>query len=102
MLASAVTAANPTTSSDQGPAAFMWPADRIWSAAADNTAPCGSIATVGNRTTFPMSKHQTKPSCIKVLSANIATANGQVALVDQKEAYKVTLSISYKEGMFLT
>lgn len=42
-----------------GPAAFMWPADRVWSAAADNTAPCGSVASVVNRTDFPlrMSQH---------------------------------------------
>jgi hypothetical protein len=42
-----------------GPAAFMWPADRVWSAATDNTAPCGSIANVVNRTDFPlrMSQH---------------------------------------------
>ncbi|GJN75604.1 GPI anchored protein [Purpureocillium lilacinum] len=42
------------TSEDMGPAAFMWPKDRVWSAAADNTAPCGSIAGAGNRTLFPM------------------------------------------------
>lgn len=37
-----------------GPAAFMWPADRPWSASADNTAPCGSHAAIGNRTDFPL------------------------------------------------
>lgn len=41
------------TSGEMGPAAFMWPPDRVWSAAADNTAPCGSIAKAGNRTRFP-------------------------------------------------
>lgn len=55
MAASVATAANPTTSDDMGPAAFMWPEDRVWSAAADNTAPCGSVARVGNRTNFPLS-----------------------------------------------
>lgn len=40
---------------DLGPAGFMWPADRVWSAAADNNAPCGSIAGVANRTKFPLS-----------------------------------------------
>lgn len=39
---------------EMGPAAFMWPPDRVWSAVADNTAPCGSIAGVSNRTQFPM------------------------------------------------
>lgn len=38
-----------------GPAAFMWPADRVWSAAMDNTAPCGTVAGPGNRTGFPLS-----------------------------------------------
>ena len=55
MLASAAMAQ--MTSEDMGPAAFMWPKDRVWSAAADNTAPCGSIAGAGNRTLFPMRMH---------------------------------------------
>lgn len=41
--------------SDMGPAAFLWPPDRAYSKAADNTAPCGSNAGVGNRTEFPLS-----------------------------------------------
>ncbi|KAK5993745.1 hypothetical protein PT974_07182 [Cladobotryum mycophilum] len=61
---------------DMGPAAFMWPADRVWSAAADNTAPCGSIAGAGNRTQFPMT-------------------NGKIALVAQDESYDIELSVSY-------
>lgn len=44
-----------TSADDMGPAAFMWPPDRVWSAAMDNTAPCGSVAGVTNRTDFPMS-----------------------------------------------
>src|SRR4051794_29356650 len=40
---------------EMGPAAFMWPADRVWSASMDNTAPCGSVASPGNRSEFPMS-----------------------------------------------
>lgn len=44
---------------DMGPAAFMWPADRVWSAAADNTAPCGSVHDPANRTDFPMGKSST-------------------------------------------
>jgi hypothetical protein len=38
-----------------GPAAFMWPSDRPWSADVDNVAPCGSSAGVGNRTNYPLS-----------------------------------------------
>ena len=37
-----------------GPAAFMWPSDRPWSADVDNIAPCGSSAGVGNRTNYPI------------------------------------------------
>lgn len=54
MVSGAGAATNPTTSTSIGPAAFMWPPDRVWSADADNTAPCGSIAGVQNRTTFPL------------------------------------------------
>lgn len=54
MASGAGAATNPTTSTSIGPAAFMWPPDRVWSADADNTAPCGSIAGVQNRTTFPL------------------------------------------------
>ncbi|KAJ9137038.1 Cytokine inducing-glycoprotein [Pleurostoma richardsiae] len=61
-----------------GPAAFLWPSDRVWSAALDNTAPCGSVAQVTNRTDFPLT-------------------GGYVALVDQEEAYDVQISISYSE-----
>lgn len=46
----------PSTSANIGPAAFMWPPDRVWSADADNTPPCGSIAGVQNRTAFPLRK----------------------------------------------
>ncbi|KAH6887132.1 hypothetical protein B0T10DRAFT_530406 [Thelonectria olida] len=64
------------TADQMGPAAFMWPKDRVWSASMDNTAPCGSVASVGNRSDFPLS-------------------NAKVALVDQYESYNVQLSISY-------
>lgn len=40
---------------DMGPAAFLWPPDRLWNAGIDNTPPCGSVASVGNRTQFPLS-----------------------------------------------
>jgi hypothetical protein len=41
-------------SDEMGPAAFMWPKDRVWSAAMDNTAPCGSVTGAGNRTDYPL------------------------------------------------
>lgn len=41
-------------SKTMGPVAFMWPPDREWGAAQDNTAPCGSAAAVVNRTQFPL------------------------------------------------
>ncbi|GAB0135710.1 hypothetical protein EsDP_00004037 [Epichloe bromicola] len=79
-LAVGVLAGEPSTTPDNmGPAAFMWPPDRVWSAAADNTAPCGSVESVGNRTNFPLT-------------------GGKVSLVDQKKASRVTLSISYKDN----
>ncbi|KAJ5322833.1 hypothetical protein N7452_011122 [Penicillium brevicompactum] len=59
-----------------GPAAFLWPPDRAWGAAQDNTAPCGSSAGVTNRTEFPLT-------------------NGEVSLVLQDESYNVNLAISY-------
>ncbi|KZZ97413.1 hypothetical protein AAL_03377 [Moelleriella libera RCEF 2490] len=79
VLAASAMAANPTSSTNMGPAAFMWPPDRSWSAAADNTAPCGSVDVVRNRTSFPLT-------------------DGKVSLLDQKEAFSVELSISYKEN----
>ncbi|KAM3514382.1 hypothetical protein MY11210_001936 [Beauveria gryllotalpidicola] len=69
-------AKRPITSETIGPAAFMWPPDRVWSADADNTAPCGSIAGVGNRTDFPLQ-------------------NGKIALVAQDKSYDLELAISY-------
>ncbi|QPG96434.1 hypothetical protein C2857_004181 [Epichloe festucae Fl1] len=77
-MAVGVLAGHPT-SNHMGPAAFMWPPDRVWSAAADNTAPCGSVDSVRNRTNFPMT-------------------GGKISLVDQKEASGVQLSISYKDN----
>lgn len=43
-------------STEMGPAAFMWPPDRLWGAAYDNNAPCGSSTGVVNRTKFSLSK----------------------------------------------
>lgn len=44
-----------SAATDMGPAAFLWPPDRAWGEAQDNTAPCGSSAGVTNRTEFPLS-----------------------------------------------
>lgn len=57
VLAGAMLLAAPATAAfdNMGPAAFMWPPDRPWSADADNTAPCGSDSGPVNRTSFPMS-----------------------------------------------
>ncbi|KKY17475.1 gpi anchored protein [Phaeomoniella chlamydospora] len=59
-----------------GPVAFLWPPDRAWGAAQDNTPPCGSQAGVTNRTEFPLT-------------------NGAVSLVIQDESYNVNLAIAY-------
>ncbi|KAF9777093.1 hypothetical protein IL306_004640 [Fusarium sp. DS 682] len=61
---------------DMGPAAFMWPPDRVWSGDMDNKAPCGSRASAGNRTDFPMT-------------------GGAVSLVGQDDYYNAKISISY-------
>ncbi|KAM5344970.1 hypothetical protein ACJ41O_010832 [Fusarium nematophilum] len=76
MTASAYAAIDMGDKDEMGPAAFMWPADRVWSAAMDNTAPCGSVASPGNRSEFPLEK-------------------GAVALVGQDESFDIQLSISY-------
>ncbi|OAP65388.1 hypothetical protein AYL99_01360 [Fonsecaea erecta] len=60
-----------------GPVAFLWPPDREWGAAQDNTAPCGSAASVVNRTEFPL-------------------LNGQIALVAQDESWYIQVAISHK------
>ncbi|KAK7424086.1 hypothetical protein QQX98_000696 [Neonectria punicea] len=71
---------NPSSSSvtddEMGPAAFMWPSDRVWAGDMDNQAPCGSRASPGNRTEFPLS-------------------GGSVALVAQDDYYNAKISIAY-------
>ncbi|KAL6360600.1 hypothetical protein LRP88_06306 [Fusarium phalaenopsidis] len=79
MAASAYAAIDMGDTDEMGPAAFMWPADRVWSAAMDNTAPCGSVANPGNRSEFPMQK-------------------GKVALVGQNESFSMELSISFEQN----
>ncbi|POR33767.1 Uncharacterized protein TPAR_06041 [Tolypocladium paradoxum] len=72
----AVSTAAKTSAEDMGPAAFMWPPDRVWSAAMDNTPPCGSVAGASNRTAFPLK-------------------NGRIALIAQDESWDAEISISY-------
>ncbi|KAF5676544.1 glucoamylase III (alpha-1,4-glucan-glucosidase) [Fusarium heterosporum] len=67
------------TDEDMGPAAFMWPPDRVWSGDMDNKGPCGSRASAGNRTEFPLT-------------------GGAVALVGQDDYYSSKISISYSNG----
>ncbi|KAJ4329265.1 hypothetical protein N0V84_000158 [Fusarium piperis] len=71
---------NPSTASvtddEMGPAAFMWPPDRVWAGDVDNKAPCGSRASAGNRTEFPLT-------------------GGAVSLVAQDDYYDAKISISY-------
>ncbi|KAF2762226.1 hypothetical protein EJ05DRAFT_535477 [Pseudovirgaria hyperparasitica] len=64
------------TSPNQAAAAMLWPPDRRWGAAVDNTEPCGSAQSVWNRTDFPLT-------------------NGRIAMAMQDDAYNVTISISY-------
>lgn len=68
------------TAEDMGPAAFMWPADRVWNAQMDNTSPCGSVESPTNRTLFPLK-------------------DGVVALVAQDDSYSVIMSISFSNGV---
>ncbi|KKA29997.1 hypothetical protein TD95_003829 [Thielaviopsis punctulata] len=75
---SRATAASDDAAEDMGPAAFMWPQDRVWNAAADNTAPCGSVARAGSRTQFPLT-------------------NGRLALVAQDESAAIHIGVSYHD-----
>ncbi|KAL2829182.1 hypothetical protein BDW59DRAFT_178534 [Aspergillus cavernicola] len=64
---------------EMGPVAFLWPPDRTWRAAYDNTAPCGSNSGIVNRTEFPL-------------------VNGQLALVIQDESWNVQIAVSHKSN----
>ncbi|VEU21851.1 DEKNAAC102810 [Brettanomyces naardenensis] len=62
-----------------GEIAMLYPGDREWSEEAETVAPCGSYASVVNRTDFPLDK-------------------GFVALVAKShQAWSVSLKISYKD-----
>ncbi|KAH7494837.1 hypothetical protein IWW34DRAFT_861799 [Fusarium oxysporum f. sp. albedinis] len=70
---------NATVKDDEmGPAGFMWPPDRPWAGDVDNKGPCGSRASSGNRTNFPLT-------------------GGAVSLVAQDDYYNTKISISYSE-----
>lgn len=78
-LVSAASAAAGVKSTTMGPAAMMWPADRVWSDAADNTEPCGSTAGVGNRTPFPLQ-------------------NGKISLVTQDSISALHIAVSTEKN----
>ncbi|OHW97276.1 GPI-anchored protein [Colletotrichum incanum] len=67
-----------------GPAAFLWPPDREWSADADNTAPCGSTNGPGVRTEFPLD--------VQIDLTRRQIVNGKLALVAQDITRSVHLS----------
>lgn len=66
-----------------GPVAYLWPADRTWTAANDNIGPCGSPNGPGNRTSFPLTQ-------------------GSVALSIADDAWNVAFRIAYGNGMIMT
>lgn len=80
-----------------GPAAFMWPPDRLWSEQTDNTPPCGSAASVTNRTLFPLCE-QAIPTPHLAYSLTQLEAGGKVALMAQDDSYHVQLSISFSSS----
>ncbi|OCT48982.1 hypothetical protein CLCR_05026 [Cladophialophora carrionii] len=82
-------------SETMGPVAFMWPPDREWGAAQDNTAPCGSAAAVVNRTEFPLRRWQSHPEGYACLFVPV---NGQIALVAQDESWSIQVAISHRNG----
>ncbi|KAK4464788.1 hypothetical protein QBC42DRAFT_317617 [Cladorrhinum samala] len=65
-------------SEKQGPAAFWWPPDRGWHEDDDNSAPCGSRESVGNRTAFPLT-------------------GGRIAFTAQDDSYNAVISISFSQ-----
>jgi|SRR5690242_4899612 len=65
-----------------GPVAFLWPPDRIWDAAHDNTSPCGSAAGPSNRTIYPLSQ-------------------GAVALSIADDAWHVAFRLAVSDSKFI-
>ncbi|KAK0652442.1 hypothetical protein B0T16DRAFT_101754 [Cercophora newfieldiana] len=73
----AVSAVGALAASDEfGPAAFWWPADRVWAAHMDNTAPCGSADGVGTRTKFPLT-------------------GGRISVTAKDDSYDTFISVSF-------
>lgn len=87
------------TDDEMGPAAFMWPADRVWAGDVDNRAPCGSRASAGNRTEFPLSLSYpwVNSPC---QTANTDVEGGAISLVAQDDYYDAKISISYSNGLW--
>ncbi|RMD43767.1 hypothetical protein DV735_g1330, partial [Chaetothyriales sp. CBS 134920] len=75
LAARGVLAEETTTAGNMGPVALMWPQDRAWGAADDNTAPCGSVEGVTDRTNFPLDY-------------------SVIALVTQDESWLVQIAVS--------
>jgi len=83
-----------------GPAAFMWPSDRPWSADVDNIAPCGSSAGAGNRTNYPLSMSGKQPFLSATyIRTDTITANGRLALVLRDDISRLHVSVAYDNGM---
>lgn len=88
------------TEEEMGPAAFLWPPDRAWSAHIDNHAPCGSVEGPGKRVEFPLSMSTRTiplPSIAGTLTS-IPQAGGRISLVAQDDSYETMIGISYKNG----
>ena len=90
--------AKTTTTRLMGPAAFMWPSDRPWSADVDNVAPCGSSAGVGNRTNYPMSASYVRPFSSLTYRQVLSPADGRLALVLRDDISKLHISVAYNNG----
>ncbi|KAF7551494.1 hypothetical protein G7Z17_g4990 [Cylindrodendrum hubeiense] len=102
MAASTYAATDLGSADEMGPAAFMWPADRVWAASMDNTAPCGSVASAGNRSEFPMNPKRNSDFSILIDSDEFASANPGHTCVSVPDAAdsvtagdKATLQIKY-------
>ncbi|RDW77922.1 hypothetical protein BP5796_05774 [Coleophoma crateriformis] len=73
---SAYTASSTSEESVTAPVDFTWPEARPWYVAYQNEAPCGTSASVGDRTEFPLD-------------------SGVVSIVSAGNAYGVAFSIAY-------
>ncbi|KAH9222428.1 hypothetical protein DL95DRAFT_401964 [Leptodontidium sp. 2 PMI_412] len=77
-----------------GPVAFLWPADRAWDGAHDNTGPCGSTAAIVNRTAFPIGSMGTIETTIAADASKMAIriAYGNSRFPSQLEVFKTKLT----------